>query len=102
MSETYNPYDAKANLMRSCLPDERESYERMLGKMSTPLMQEQEYVRRTNRLMRYMGRLKEQNVALRELVELMWQTHCEKPTAYGWIHVMEEAEELGITLEYKK
>ena len=48
------------------------------------------------------ARLKEQNEELRELVELMWQTHCGKSTAYGWIHVMEEAERLGITLEYPK
>lgn len=90
------------NKMRHSTPDERTAYERMLGKMNTPLMQEQEHVQKVNRLMRHMGQLKEQNEALRELVELMWETHCGKPTAYGWIHVMEEAERLGITLEYPK
>lgn len=99
MSDTY---DTETNHMRHSLPDEQEAYGRMLERMSAPLMQEQEYIRRTNRLMRHMGQLKEQNEALRELVELMWQTHCGKPTAYGWTHVMEEADRLGITLEYPK
>ena len=102
MSGLYDPYDAKTNHMRHSSPEERQAYGRMLRRMNVPLMQEQEHVRRTNRLMLHMGRLKEQNEELRELVELMWQTHCGKPTAYGWTHVMEEAERLGITLEYPK
>ena len=45
-------------------------------------------------------RLRDENAELEELVELMWQTHCGPPTAYGWVAVMEEAERFGINLEY--
>ena len=88
--------------MRYTLPEEREAYERMLGKMSTPLMQEQEHMRRTNRLMLHIGRLKEQNEQLRELVELMWLIRHNDPMSFEWARVMEEAERLGITLEHTK
>ena len=63
-------------------------------------MSEQMTLRRTKRLMVQLGRMREENAELRELVELMFKTHCGPPTAYGWVAVMEEAERLGINLEY--
>lgn len=39
--------------------------------------------------------------ALEELVQAMWETHVRskrKPTAYGWVAIQEQAEELGIEL----
>lgn len=47
-----------------------------------------------------LGRMREENAELRELVEHMWQTHCGPPTAYCWVAIMEKAERLGINLEY--
>lgn len=88
--------------MRHSTQEEREAYERMLERNSSPLIEEQRIMRRTNRLMMQLGRMREKNAELMELVELMWQTHCGPPTAYGWVAVMEEAERLGITLEYPK
>lgn len=62
-------------------------------------IQEQDYVQRTNRLMSHMGRLKEQNDALRKLVERLWLIRHNDPTSFEWVRVMQEAERLGITLE---
>ena len=100
MSGLYDPYDAKTNHMRHSSQEEQEAYERMLAGMSMPLMQEQEYMRRTNRLMLHIGRLNEQNEQLRELVERMWLIRHNDPMSFEWARVMEEAEKLGITLEY--
>ena len=41
------------------------------------------------------------NAKLRELVQAMWDMHVrskKKPTAYGWVAIQEQAEELGIEL----
>jgi len=102
MSGLYDPYDAKTNQMRNATPEEREAYERMLLRMSMPLTQEQECMQKINRLMLNVGRLKEQNEQLRELVERMWLIRHNDPMSFEWARVMEEAERLGITLEHTK
>ena len=47
------------------------------------------------------AKLRDENAKLRELVLDMWDTHVrskKKPTAYGWVAIQEQAEELGIEL----
>lgn len=88
--------------VRHSTQEEQEEYERMLEGNGSPLIEKQGIMGRTNRLMMQLGRMREENMELRELIEMMWMTHCGQPTAYGWVAVMEEAERLGITLEYPK
>lgn len=52
---------------------------------------QKEYIRQQN----------ERICKLEELVQAMWETHVRskrKPTAYGWVAIQEQAEELGIEL----
>ena len=88
--------------MRHSTHEELGAYERMLRKMGMPLMLEQEYMQRTNRLMRHMGQLREQNEQLRELVkDLYFDLLGEMPES-----MLEDRRsqmrELGIEVEYQK
>ena len=51
------------------------------------------------------SKLESENAELRRLVYAMWDTHVrskKKPTAYGWVAIQEQAEELGIELVRSK